>query len=71
MVRFSLRNASSYHSLQLRVEDPGALKLGRPYVIGELFSCISLVLHAEGSAGSRPDARVHARYWHAETDVIP
>ena len=35
MTRFSLRHAIQYNNLELRIEDEKALRLGRPYVVGE------------------------------------
>lgn len=43
LTRFSLEQAAKYHDLSLIIEDPAALRPGRPYVVGEQPSlCIML-----------------------------
>ena len=37
MTRTSLRLAVEYNSMELRIEDPMALRSGRPYVVGGLL----------------------------------
>ena len=37
MTRTSLRLAVEYNSMELRIEDPKALRSGRPYVVGGLL----------------------------------
>ena len=37
MTRASLRLAVEYNSMELRIEDPKALRSGRPYVVGGLL----------------------------------
>lgn len=49
LTRFSLEQAAKYHSLRLIIEDPEALRPGRPYVVGEkpphTFSLSSSIIH--------------------------
>lgn len=37
LIDFSTKNALAYHSVEVHVEDPKALKIGRPYVVGTVL----------------------------------
>jgi hypothetical protein len=52
LTRFSLEQAAKYHDLSLIIEDPAALRPGRPYVVGEPNLLLVVLPHCCGTSST-------------------